>query len=435
VKNHPIRLIVALALLGQAVLHATTFTVTNISDSGAGSLRSAITMANIDPASTDTIEFNIGSSSKTIDLLSPLPSITGPVTIDGRTQPGFNGFPLVELNGTSAGGTACGLVLNSGLLRVHALVINRFGEDGVRVDNSSHPDDDSDLGIYGCWIGVNEFGNFPAANDGHGIHIKACTNQSVHRIGEAGTSSRNVISGNGVDGIHVTPTVRALTTIVNNHIGLGMDGTTVVANGDDGVEAAPYYFYSNDYYAGETIYGTRIGSTDAGSGNVISGNTGCGIRFPNAPQAYADHLPILRNHIGTDSAGTSKRGNGSYGILTGWGVSCRIGAEGAPNVIGGNTLSGIRLGGHDVSIEHNFIGTNSVSTNLGNGFNGIQLLGGAYDHAFISDCTIGFNGLRGISAEGEYFSWFVRGCRIGVNATGGNIGNGSHGIYASNFSA
>src|SRR5215468_75891 len=95
---------------------ASTFTVTNNSDSGAGSLRQAITDAN-NHAGLDRIEFNIpGAGVHTITLASALPTITGPVVIDGYTQPGAtpntlsvgdNAVLLIELNGTNA---------NSGLI-------------------------------------------------------------------------------------------------------------------------------------------------------------------------------------------------------------------------------------------------------------------------------------------------------------------------------
>ena len=66
------------------------FTVTNNLDSGAGSLRDAITLANINPG-TDTITFeNSSPSSSTfsIQLLSPLPNITEAVNIVGSTESG-----------------------------------------------------------------------------------------------------------------------------------------------------------------------------------------------------------------------------------------------------------------------------------------------------------------------------------------------------------
>src|SRR5262245_57987709 len=78
---------------------AATIVVTDSSDTlhaegcastgtGTCSLRDAITFANAN-SGADEIDFDIpGSGVQTITLLSALPTITGPVTIDGYTQPG-----------------------------------------------------------------------------------------------------------------------------------------------------------------------------------------------------------------------------------------------------------------------------------------------------------------------------------------------------------
>src|SRR4051794_24005513 len=80
----------------------TTFTVTNNSSSGPGSLRQVIQGANSTPG-FDLIVFSIGTGLKTIQPTSGLPAITDPVIIDGTTQPGFAGTPIIELKGTGAG--------------------------------------------------------------------------------------------------------------------------------------------------------------------------------------------------------------------------------------------------------------------------------------------------------------------------------------------
>ncbi len=67
---------------------------------GTTSLREAITFANDHPGPT-TITFALPAGSTTIHLLSPLPEITNPVVIDGTSQPGFAGTPLVDLTGQS----------------------------------------------------------------------------------------------------------------------------------------------------------------------------------------------------------------------------------------------------------------------------------------------------------------------------------------------
>ena len=51
-----------------------------------------------------TIDFDIpGTGPQIIAPLSALPTITATVTIDGTSQPGYSGKPLIEILGTSAG--------------------------------------------------------------------------------------------------------------------------------------------------------------------------------------------------------------------------------------------------------------------------------------------------------------------------------------------
>jgi hypothetical protein len=94
--------------------------VSSTEDSGPGSLRQAILEANERPGA-EVISFNFsGSGVQTINLSSPLPTITDAVTIDGYSQPGAspntlpvgnNAVLLIELNGAFAGeaATACAL--------------------------------------------------------------------------------------------------------------------------------------------------------------------------------------------------------------------------------------------------------------------------------------------------------------------------------------
>jgi hypothetical protein len=112
-------------------------TVMQTADTGAGSLRDAIVQLNQDPnPGVDTIAFSIGSGAETIIPMSPLPSINHSVIIDGTTQPGFAGTPLIELDGAQAGSSANGLVIAAGNSTVMDLVINRFALDGILLQTS-----------------------------------------------------------------------------------------------------------------------------------------------------------------------------------------------------------------------------------------------------------------------------------------------------------
>jgi hypothetical protein len=77
---------------------AVNYVVVSTANSGAGSLEAAIDQAN-SHTGTDFIEFDIvGAGAFTINLLRPLPEITDPLTIDGTTQPGYAGTPLITIN-------------------------------------------------------------------------------------------------------------------------------------------------------------------------------------------------------------------------------------------------------------------------------------------------------------------------------------------------
>src|ERR1700760_1488086 len=93
------RVLAAALLVGASLAFATAaqaqFTVTNSNDSGAGSLRAAITAANA-AGGTSTITFSTGyTAGSTITLGSELPVIAANVTING------NGFNPVVSGGTT----------------------------------------------------------------------------------------------------------------------------------------------------------------------------------------------------------------------------------------------------------------------------------------------------------------------------------------------
>ena len=96
-RLHHLVLAAFLALLLLPVLpggvQAATRTVTTAADSGPGSLRDAIASA----GAGDTINLSIGGGAQTIFVASALPPIVVPITIDGTTQPGYSGQPLVEV--------------------------------------------------------------------------------------------------------------------------------------------------------------------------------------------------------------------------------------------------------------------------------------------------------------------------------------------------
>src|SRR5207237_9708325 len=87
-----IKILILGLLLGLPAAPATradTFIVTTTNDTGAGSLRAAITSANGMPGGTNTIQFAITdppAGVRTITPASLLPFITAPVILEGYTQ-------------------------------------------------------------------------------------------------------------------------------------------------------------------------------------------------------------------------------------------------------------------------------------------------------------------------------------------------------------
>jgi hypothetical protein len=85
---------IAACALAASASTAATFTVTNTSDSGAGSLREAILGAN-GAAGLDTIDFAIpGAGVHTISPATALPPITSPVLLDGCGGGDYSGGRL-----------------------------------------------------------------------------------------------------------------------------------------------------------------------------------------------------------------------------------------------------------------------------------------------------------------------------------------------------
>src|SRR5262245_408670 len=106
--------------LSSAALTGATFTVSTTADSGVGTLRQAILDANA-AARADTIESTIpGGGPYVITPVPPgLPAMTGPTTVDGTTQPGYAGTPIIEI----ANFSGAGLKLQGGSSTVRGILV------------------------------------------------------------------------------------------------------------------------------------------------------------------------------------------------------------------------------------------------------------------------------------------------------------------------
>jgi uncharacterized repeat protein (TIGR01451 family)/CSLREA domain-containing protein len=335
-----------------------TFTVNSSDDHNDGTcnagdctLREAINAANANPG-TDTIGFAIGSGAQTITPASALPTISGTVTIDGTTQPGFAGVPLIELNGTNAGESANGLAISASNCTVRGLVINRFAVQGISISGSSNT-------IVGNYIGTNATATPDMnifGNGENGILIASASNM----IGGTTAADRNIISGNLSGGVLILNVAATANQVRGNFIGTGATGASALPNSGDGISIVAA---SNN----------TIGGTTTGAGNVISANAN-GIHIIDGS---ATSNTIVGNFIGTNFNGTTDLGNQFAGIDIFEGTNNTIGGTttAARNIISGNG-DGIRLNNaaSGTIVRGNFIGTKADgTTDLHNDSNGILI--------------------------------------------------------------
>ncbi|MCA9062476.1 MAG: hypothetical protein KDA96_05440, partial [Planctomycetaceae bacterium] len=330
-----------------------TFAVTNLNDSGAGSLHQALLNANTF-AGADTITFNVAGSVP-VSSAFPLPSLTEEVHIDATTAPGYAGSPVFELQGELAGNVS-GLTFTSGSdgSVVKGLSITAFDQHGIDVQADS-------ITISGNWIGLNLSGNADG-NAQNGITVSAAAHNVT--IGGTTSSERNVISANSRDGIEIRSTG---VMVQGNYIGTDAAGLIAIGNSIEGIQLLDS---SNNV----------IGGGAPGAGNVISGNNGRGISMTNS-----DGNKIQGNYIGVDATGNARMNNSGDGIQVSTGSDFNIiGTDGdgtndstEGNVLTGNSFHGINFtaGQYNV-VAGNLIGLAADGdTAFYNGISGIQFQG------------------------------------------------------------
>lgn len=378
----------------------------NTDDSGPGSFRQALLDANAN-ADYDVIAFNIASEPPhSISLRSALPRVTQPIMIDGTTQPGFAGLPIIEIEGSQIG-TRDGLVIAGGNSTVRGLILNRFGGTSGNVVQFAalRLATRGTNVVEGCFIGLDGSGATGYFWHHSGIVIES----SENRIGGTAPAMRNVISGCMWSGIELNGPAATRNRIEGNFLGPDVSGTISIGNMWGVFCAAP---------------NNQIGGTAPGAGNVISGNRGPGLDLYSSSGTRVEG-----NFIGTDVSGKIALGNGSMG---GYGVGINmqntttaiIGGTNvaARNIISGMSRHGIRLLGSATgnSILGNYIGTDSSGTEpIPNGDHGVFIEGGSNNVIGGLDPgaanIIAYNGGDGVSV-GTATRTSVRGNSIFSNA-------------------
>jgi parallel beta-helix repeat protein len=241
-------------------------------------------------------------------------------------------------------------------------------------------------GISYTTIQTNEIGTDGTNDMGNGL--AGIYDQQASSTSIAG----NVISGNGQHGIWLYGSINAL--VSSNKIGVDTTGSLALPNGDSNL----YNGIEISYYA----HGNSIGlPTDAGSRNIISGNTGCGVNIVTG--AYDNALD--GNYIGLGTDGLAVIPNGLAGVCIIGAGSNSIGTSAATvnQYISGNSREGIYV--------TNTSGSNiNVSTLIGVAVGGVipagnQLEGvkldGLSTNSSVNSSKIQNNGLAGIAVVGN----------------------------------
>jgi CSLREA domain-containing protein len=278
-----------------------------------------------DPAAGNLISGNIG------DGISINDAETSGVEVQGN-------YIGTDASGNGAiGNISNGVILVNGTNNnlVTENLISANGGAGVAIFNS---------GTYSNMVQDNKIGT-----DAAGMVAMGNAGQGAVIAGGAFANmlSGNLISGNGGDGIIIANPGTNDNSVQGNLIGTDVSGNSPLPNGGVGV------------WIGEGAAGTLVGGTEAGQGNLISGNTygGVGINHSETTGTV-----VLGNYIGANRDGDTALPNGGDGVYISASQSTIGGAEpGAGNLISGNWASGVAIvnGGTGNIVQGNYIGTDA----------------------------------------------------------------------------
>ncbi|GMQ81570.1 MAG: hypothetical protein BMS9Abin05_1002 [Rhodothermia bacterium] len=305
-------------------------------------LRAAIEETNA--GSETNVAFNIpGNGPHVIDVLTLLPNITSPSSIDASTQPGYSDSPIVELTTLAS---ISGLTVTGGGTTLRGLSIHSFVGSGIRLEGGGNNI------VEGNYIGTDASGTVDKGNQ-RGIQI---TNSFGNTIGGTSAEQRNLISGNTFSGIQIDGAGSTSNTVQGNYIGTTRTGMEPLGNSDDAVRI----------FGGATD--NLIGGSEAGEGNVISGNGDYGVYIIGA-----SNNRIFGNLIGVDAnGGCTLDGSNRCSVRNGFGgilfegeiTANQIGGmlPGSGNVISGNNGPGITV--QDAANTETVISGNKIGVDL-----------------------------------------------------------------------
>ncbi len=261
-------------------------------------------------------------------------------------------------------------------------------------------------------IGTTPDGMTALANTGYGIYT---INSTDITIGGTTAADRNIISGNGQDGINTRSGTNRI-SILGNYIGLGSDGVKALGNANNGI------------FLADTSNAT-IGNSSASGRNIIGSNSYSGIR-----NSTSTGTKITDNYVGTDVSGTLDRGNTLHGVYVNNANDVVVGGSNAAdgNLVVYNKVIGVftdktATNNTNTLIENNYVGMlKDGETIAGNTQAGVETKNNV--GVTIRNNLISGNKTRGIHLVNSP-STTITNNRIGTNANGtSDKGNLNHGI-------
>lgn len=238
------------------------------------------------------------------------------------------GAVLNRIGGTSA--TVRNIISGNG-----SIIAGSVTGAGVQLDDDATQSNE----VQGNYIGTDATGTIARPNTA-GIVISKANRNTIG--GSVASNAGNLVSGNSSVGINILGVVHGGNKILGNRIGTTAAGTASLPNAA-GIRVS------------QCTAPNHIG--DAGGGNLISGNTGNGVRITNASAGQV----IQANLIGAAADGTTPLGNGVNGIYIDSSNYTLVGGP-APNLIAHNARSGVVV----------------VKTAVGNTISGNQIFGNVF---------------------------------------------------------
>jgi parallel beta-helix repeat protein len=289
------------------------------------------------------------------------------VVIDGAetvTNTVKNNYIGTDVNGTSAipndGGVDIRSGANNNIVRDNLLSGNVVA--GITLRNNGTNNNT----VAGNIIGTNAGGTATVANGGQGMFVRQGASENL--IGGSVITDRNLISGNGGNGVQIADSGTVSNTIKGNYIGTNISGTVALGNIEFGVlidSGASYNIVGSD---------NNTPGTCSDGCNLVSGNIREGVQITNS-----NLNTVKGNYIGTDINGTGSVGNGACGVTLVGSHTNQVGGDSASerNIISANGCGVALYDASGNTVAHNYIGTDPGGTlDKGNLRYGVGLLAG-----------------------------------------------------------